>query len=108
MVSISERPETLVRSPRPSYGSVARPLGLQIKDGVFLEYTSGLPALSTLPVPYRELESLENVFNLNSNPETVDFEIIWLDKVSTCVKTIRLTIRMVIEVKIATGDLYIP
>ena len=39
----------------------------------------GLPALSTLPVPYRELESLENVFNLNSNPETVDFDIIWLD-----------------------------
>ena len=70
----------------------------------------GLPALSTLPVPYRELESLENVFNLNSNPETVDFDIIWLDEVSTCVKTIRLTIQMFIEieVKIATGDLYFP
>ena len=46
------------------YGSAARPLRLQIKDGGRHRVHSlpTLPAFSALPEPYRELQSLDGVF----------------------------------------------
>ena len=63
-----------------AYGSAARPLRSQVKGGFRrprVHPLQALAALSALPVPYQELQSLENVF-LNSNSETVRLLIIWL------------------------------
>ena len=68
---ISER--LRLSSGHHAYGSAARPLRPQIKDGVFLEYIHFKP-LPPLSVPYQELDSLKNVL-LKVIPESTRKEV---------------------------------
>ena len=83
VVSISERPR--LSSGHHAYGSVARPLGLSSRP------------LSALPVPYRELQSLDNVF-LKVIPESTRKEVSFVNhlafQVRTCVFALLKTVRL--------------
>ena len=66
---------TLVRPPRLWLGGPAPQASDQRWRRPRVHPLPVLPALLALPMPYRELQSLDNVF-LKSNPEAADFDII--------------------------------